>query len=335
MKRSVFKTLAALLTENTSLARCLTEPGVLGGKLDSKEKARLFKSLVNYVEFEPHAFCNRTCVFCPNSVLDRKANKQVFDRALHRKVLNELAEIDYAGTIAYSRYSEPLAREEIFDYIAEARSLLPRAYLKIITNGDYLSHERILRLQSLGLNYLAISIYLPEGVAWSSQAALEQIGKFSKRVSMGFQVRRKARASVFVDFLKEASGMKMDARCHDFGRGKEGFDRGMSVAWLSPARFVRKDPCSFVFRNFTMDFNGNVMPCCNLRSDYPQHAPYVLGNVAHETIFDIYSGPPFARWRRALSGFAPKSVPCKHCKDAPMNSVLDRLLTVAWNLFSS
>jgi MoaA/NifB/PqqE/SkfB family radical SAM enzyme len=331
----MFKTLAALLTENSSLARCLAEPGVFGGKLDSKKKTRLFKSLVNYVEFEPHAFCNRTCVFCPNSTLDRKTNKQVFDRALHRKVLNELAEIDYAGTIAYSRYSEPLAREEIFDYIAEARSLSPRACLKIITNGDYLSHERILRLQSLGLNYLAISIYLPEGVAWSSQAALEQIEKFSKRVSMGFQVRRKARASVFVDFLKEASGMKMDARCHDFGQGKEGVDRGMSVAWLSPACFVRKNPCLFVFRNFTMDFNGNVMPCCNLRSDHPRHAPCVLGNVAQETIFDIYAGLSFAQWRHALSGFAPKSAPCKHCKDAPMNSVPDRLLTAAWNLFSS
>lgn len=333
MTQFLFRTLARLLTSDSSLARCLTEQDVFRSDLDARARVQLFKSLVNYVEFEPHAYCNRTCVFCPNSTLDRKNNREVFDRALHRKVLNELAEIDYSGMVAYSRYSEPLAREEIFDYITEARRTLPRACLKIITNGDYLSHDRLQRLQSLGLDYLAVSIYLPEGVAWSQQTALEQLGKFSKRIGIGFQIRRKTRTRVLVDFTKNLSGMRMDARCHDFGPGRQGFDRGMSVAWLSPSSFVRRDPCLFVFRNFTMDFNGNVMPCCNLRSDYSQHAPYVLGNVSNETVFDVFSGPLFVQWRRTLSTFAAKSPPCKHCQDAQMAGVGDRLLTVALNLF--
>ncbi len=332
MARPLLQMLARKLSGNNSLVRCLAEPGVFAGDLSPAEKRRLFQSLVNYVEFEPHAFCNRTCAFCPNSALDRKNNLQVFDRALHRKVLNELLEIDYAGTVAYSRYCEPMAREEIFDYVAEARGLLPRACLKIVSNGDYLSHEKISRLASLGLDYLAISVYLPEGVAWSRQAVLEQIGKFSKRVNMDFRLRRKSGSSVFVDFLTGPSRMTIDARCHDFAPGKQGFDRGMSVGWLQEDRFVRKDPCLFVFRNFTMDYNGNVMPCCNLRSDHPRHAPYVLGNVAAETIFDIYARPPFTTWRRALSGFGPKPAPCRHCKDAPLRGVADRLLTGVWGL---
>lgn len=335
MTQFLFRTLAGLLTSDGSLARCLVEPGVFRSDLDARARVQLFKSLVNYVEFEPHAYCNRTCVFCPNSTLDRKNNREVFDRVLHRKVLNELAEIDYSGTVAYSRYSEPLAREEIFDYITEARRTLPRAYLKIITNGDYLSHDRLQRLQSLGLNYLAVSIYLPEAVAWSQQTSLEQIEKFSKRIGIGFQIRRKTRTSVFADFTKNLSGMRMDARCHDFGPGRQGFDRGMSVAWLSPSSFVRKAPCLFVFRNFTMDFNGNVMPCCNLRSDYSQHAPYVLGNVSNETVFNIFSGPLFVQWRQTLSPFTPKPPPCRHCQDAPMTGMRDKLLTAALNLLSS
>lgn len=331
----MFKTLATLLTGRTSLARCLAEPGVFDEKLDGEARRRLFKSLVNYVEFEPHAFCNRACAFCPNSFLDRKAAKQVLDPVLHRKVLAELAEVDYDGTVAYSRYSEPMAREEMFDYIADARRMLPRAFLKIVTNGDYLSHEKVLRLQSMDLDYLAVSVYLPEGVAWSAGAALEQIGKFAQRIGMKFQVRRKTRVSVFVDFVKKPSGMVMDGRCHDFGPDKEGFDRGMSVAWMSPARFVRSDPCRFVFRNFTTDFNGNVMPCCNLRSDHPAHASYVLGHVARQTIFDVFSSQASVQWRRSLAGFAPKPAPCKLCKDASMTSVLDRLLAVLLNRFAA
>ncbi len=312
----MFKTLAALLTGRVSLARCLAEPGVFEGTLEGEAKRRLFKSLVNYVEFEPHAFCNRACAFCPNSFLDRRIARQVLDPALHRKVLAELAEIDYDGTIAYSRYSEPLAREEIFDYITDARRLLPRAFLKIVTNGDYLSHEKVRRLQSLGVNYLATSTYLPEGIVWSAGAALEQIRQFAERIGMDFEVRRQTRTSVFVDFIKKPSSMIMDGRCHDFGPDKEGVDRGMSIVWMRPVGFTRRAPCLFVFRNFTMDFNGNVMPCCNLRSDHPAQAPYVLGHVALQTVFDVFSSPAAAQWRRGLAGFAPKSAPCAYCKDA-------------------
>lgn len=57
----MFKTLATLLAGRTSLARCLAELGVFDDKLDEEGKRRLFKSLVNYVEFGPHAFSNRTC----------------------------------------------------------------------------------------------------------------------------------------------------------------------------------------------------------------------------------------------------------------------------------
>ena len=58
---------------------------------------------------------------------------------------------------------------------------------------------------------------------------------------------------VFADF--EVPGLRMDARVLDFGVGKQGFDRGMSVDWMIDRRFVRTDPCGFVFRNFTMDYD--------------------------------------------------------------------------------
>jgi hypothetical protein len=65
-----------------------------------------------------------------------------------------------------------------------------------------------------------------------------------------------------------------------------------------------------------MDFNGKVMPCCNLRSDHPQHLPFVLGDLTkgQESIFDVYAGLPFTDWRRGLVTVGEKGDPCRTCK---------------------
>ena len=102
-----------------SLFPCLVQPDIFNSELKPAEKRALFKSAVNNVEFEPHAFCNRVCRFCPNSYMDRRSNKRVLAPHVHSKVLAELEEIAYAGTVTYARYSEPMARDEIFELLVE------------------------------------------------------------------------------------------------------------------------------------------------------------------------------------------------------------------------
>jgi MoaA/NifB/PqqE/SkfB family radical SAM enzyme len=165
---------------SVSLFPCVVRPDIFSAALAPAQKRELFKSTVNYVEFEPHAFCNRVCRFCPNSSIDRRSNKRVLSPQTYSKVLAELQEIAYAGTIAYARYSEPMARDEIFGMVEEARRLLPSAFLKIISNGDYLTPEKVDRLKSIGLDFLAVSLYMVEGTPWSGQAASEEISAFPK-----------------------------------------------------------------------------------------------------------------------------------------------------------
>jgi radical SAM protein with 4Fe4S-binding SPASM domain len=153
--------------------------------------------------------------------------------------------------------------------------------------------------------------------------------RVSKRVGLDYRIRKITATSVFADF--DVDGMMMNTRCHDFGVGKEGFDRGMSLDWMTDSAFIRNDPCSFVFRNFTMDYDGNVMPCCNLRSDIAEHKPFILGNVTGSSIFDIYADQKFIDWRRSLAGFSEKAGPCRHCRDAPLASLADRIAVAIWD----
>lgn len=54
-------------------------------------------------------------------------------------------------------------------------------------------------------------------------------------------------------------------------------------------QFVRDFPCYEPTHFIGIDFNGKVMPCCNLRSDVNLHKEHVLGDVANESLVDIYN----------------------------------------------
>lgn len=53
--------------------------------------------------------------------------------------------------------------------------------------------------------------------------------------------------------------------------------------------FVRDFPCYEPVHFIGIDYNGSVMPCCNLRSDVNLHKDYVLGSVKDNTLLEIYN----------------------------------------------
>lgn len=278
--------------------------------LDAAAKRELFRRNVRLVELEPHAYCNRVCSFCPNASIDRRGVKARIDPASYARVLAQLREIDYAGVLRFARYSEPMADDHIYELIAAARRALARASIDVVTNGDYLRPDSPLRLKHAGLSVLRISVYLRDGVPWSAAAAREEIERLGRRIGLAPVFQEPTPDTQGARFPFE--GLPIEAWSHDFDR--IGYDRGGSIEALVDPGYVRRSPCSMVFYNFTVDFDGKVMPCCNLRGDHPGHRGFVLGDVSTESIFDIYAGPGFAGWRRSLAGVGEKQAPCRSCK---------------------
>src|SRR6266508_4447204 len=83
--------------------------------LDDEAKRALFKKNVTLVELEPHAYCNRTCSFCPNSTLDRLTVKSHLDVSVYERILHDLRSIDYRHVLRFARYSEPMAHDHIYE----------------------------------------------------------------------------------------------------------------------------------------------------------------------------------------------------------------------------
>jgi hypothetical protein len=134
----------------------------------------------------------------------------------------------------------------------------------------------------------------------------------------------------------EAVATHGDMRLRVYARNFDinGCNRGDSVPVGTPP--LRTSPCLSPFYHLYIDFNGSVMPCCNLRSDVPTHADAVVGHLGHTTdLFRVYAGEALASWRRHTIGFNPKSGHCAACAFVPVEAsaanraVNDRLVTLA------
>ena len=302
--------------------------------LDQTRKRTLFKRNITLVELEPHAFCNRTCSFCPNSTLDRLTVKTSLDRSLYESILNDLASIEYDLVLRFARYSEPMADEHIYEMVAMARLLLPRATIDIVTNGDYLNPVALRRLREVGLSILRVSVYLRKEIAWSPEAVMDEISRLARRMQIDSVPQPSTPDTVSVRFPYD--GMEIVAFSHDFDL--VGYDRGQTMPQLIDPQYVRHSPCFLPATNFTVDFNGKVMPCCNLRSDHPDHKQFVIGDLVESRlcIFDVYADRSSTEWRRSLAGVGEKQAPCNTCKQKTIEGrALIKLRKVVDAKFSS
>jgi hypothetical protein len=287
--------------------------------LTDDESRELFRTSVRYVEIELFTYCNRKCWFCPNAKMPErqdKAGNQYMDDGLYLRILDELASIDYCGQIQFGRYNEPLAdHRTISARIKQARDRLPKAWLYSHTNGDFLTPRYLDLLGTAGLNELCVQTYLGNDQRWDEAAILarqaQQLDKLGLKI-------RKTRCSVpgFRHHVEtDYSGTQypstmlvtLDARNFD----RIGTDRGglLPICQDKP----RTAPCMIPFERLYVDWTGDTMPCCNLRSDRPEHAAYVACRLQDgNSIFAAFAA--LHGWRKSLMRFGPKAAPCSNCR---------------------
>lgn len=293
----------------------------------SPDEARdLFRTSVRYVEIETFSYCNRKCWFCPNARIPQrqdKAGNQYMDESLYLRVLNQLALIDYRGQIQFGRYNEPLADRVILTRLMQARYLLPGAYLYSHTNGDFLTRNYLDELHSAGLNELKIQTYLGNNDRWDESEIRERQDSQLRR--LGLTVTKTLSYAPACRMFHETDypGMlvTLDARNFEL----IGTDRGGLVQIQQD--LPRTAPCMIPFSNLYIDWTGDVMPCCNLRSDVPEHAPYSVCRLQDgHSIFQAFAA--LHGWRTSLMRFGEKSGPCATCRydeDAVPESVAGEL----------
>lgn len=263
---------------------------------------------ITSVEIETFSYCNRQCWFCPNSYIDRHTENIVMSEDVYLDILMQLKEIDYKGVISFSRYNEPFSKRKIIlRRISQARDLLPNARLVSNTNGDYMTLEYIHRLKEAGLNFLNIQIYLSENEKFDLDNLEIRFKELAEKLKCKTTVTRKTSDYYIVKYYID--GIEVIARARNFKIN--GNRRGNSIDTIP--EYHRRWGCFMPFSGMYIDYNGNVMPCCNLRSDIEAHKKYIMGNVKNELLEDILQKEKNIVFRDNVKLCPPHIEVCKGC----------------------
>jgi MoaA/NifB/PqqE/SkfB family radical SAM enzyme len=293
--------------------------------LPRDEAVRLFGEQVELIEFETTSYCNRTCSFCPNSIIDRLSEKLIMPEATWQAILDGLREVEYSSTIVWSRYSEPLSERRILERVRQVREAAPRARICINSNGDYLDADYLRELEESGLDRLWVDIYFPDDEVYDLDKATLYHAKFLKRTNRtGTMVATAPELSYkiasdrleIVTHVRNVAAMKaMDLS-----------DRGGLVQIARQT--VREAPCYAPYKHLVIDWDGSIVICCQLRSDSASHQDGVVGKIGTDgiTLMDAYLR--LAGWRNSLREYGKKDKPCATCNVSEYSSThLTRLLS--------
>ena len=210
-------------------------------------------------------------------------------------------------------YNEPLSDRAIVGHISRVREAAPAATISVYSNGDYVNAEYLAELRMAGLDEIHLSIHTGDREDLNDAKVERRVAVLSRKI--GAEVR----------FSQYRPGVQYKAKVKYPGMRIQLYEPNMKTLGSNMGELIkaverdfhRTSPCLEPFTHFTVNYNGQVVPCCHIRSDAAAHKNHVICDL-HEvdTIFDAYAHARLVEWRRSLASFGEKSSPCGTCDNA-------------------
>lgn len=238
------------------------------------------------IAIETTTYCNRTCLYCPNSIFDRgqKKNEKLMEEELFRKIIDDLAEAGYRGTIYPHFYGEPLLDNRLVDFMDYAHKRLPRARLVISTNGDFLTSQIMDKLYSAGVRSFLITLH----------GNIQDGGKKVKELMQHAKAAGK-KITIFCQIMTDNTPLS-------------------TRIGIVKVKNIRKDDF-YCLSPLCINYKGDVLLCCH---DY-LGLSNLFGNVEKEKIMGIWRKESFKLVREGLSRQEYLLDICKKCINVHSN----------------
>jgi len=240
------------------------------------------KPFFSWLEINPTELCNRTCTFCPRVDPDEYPNQNLnMTVTLAKKIADELFELDYQGSVAFSGYGEPLLTPDIENIINQFGDI----NVEVVTNGDPLNKKMIKDLYAAGLNTIVVSLY-------DGPFQVDEFKKLFKDagISEDKYVLRDRWFGEDEDF-----GLLLTNRS---GTVKEG-DQPV----VNPMK-----SCYYTHYSMVVDWNGDVLLCTQ---DWNKKVKF--GNIYSNTLLESWQSKGLSKYRKTLGNGFRKHEPCKSC----------------------
>jgi radical SAM protein with 4Fe4S-binding SPASM domain len=245
--------------------------------------------LPSEVEISESGTCNRKCSFCPRSDPNYLDIKEFIKPSLHEKLHNELAELNFVGTVRYSGFVEPLLDKNIYNLLKKAKKINNKINLEMVTNGDVLNSARLTKLFKSGLDRLFISAYDGPDDVKKFEKFRSKSGLNKKQVV----IRDRSLSS------KEDFGLTISNRAGMLENAEYS---------IMPLKKKMKHPCYYPSYTFFMDYNGDVLMCAH---DWGKKR--ILGNLNKSSFLDIWTSQLANISRKKLNSGNRGFSPCNVC----------------------
>ena len=268
-----------------------------------------FKENIIIIEIENSSFCNRQCNYCICYHIDRISKNEIMPPYLFKKIIDELALINYDKIITFHRYNEPFfdKNEMILERISYAKKMLPSATLMTSTNSDYLDEAYVQEIRRAGLDALYCQCHTEEYFNKNIEEIKESMLKINKIIG-GFK------GKFFVDqnscvYTTVGSGFKcLTIQAKNFN--EVGYPRGGIVEKVKRRKVTGL--CYQPKISMTIDYNGSVSMCSNTVSYEKSHEKYIFGNCMVNTVFDIYNCDQAVKLREKITNGDREKI-CLNC----------------------
>jgi len=284
---------------------------------DSAPAEALFKQAVQTVEISISSYCNRRCPYCPNAKADRISEKHLMTDGLFHNIMRSLCRIEYAGNVHINRYNEPLAdRDYALRRIREIRAFVPRSSIIVFTNGDYLDASYVAELGAAGVSAMLATVHeAPNGTGFTD--LLEDQDRRMSRLGLPFVYGMNEAGNVRTANVSTGSAMTFTYMAQDFHRrDADGVlwmeDRGQSLDVHKG--MVRSTPCFMPFVQMQIEWDGELLPCCQIQPDVFAPGQYSLGRLTETSnMFLEWTNASYVQWRKDLLSYDIKKSPCATC----------------------
>ncbi|MDP7321387.1 MAG: SPASM domain-containing protein [Bacteriovoracaceae bacterium] len=241
-----------------------------------KNEMNGLRQFFNCVIIETTTYCNRKCHYCPNSLFRRgvKSNEQLLSTKVFHKIIKELKELNFTGTILTHHYGEPLLDSRLFELIKYGKQNLPNCLFGVHTNGDYLTPQLLPLIEEAKADF----IFITEHSSYPN-TRIENILKLVKNHTCIYYYRSL--------------------------NNKPLFNRGGLFSFNNEYSFNK---CLLPARSLTINASADVILCCN---DY--QGEICFGNLQSERIQKIWNKPQYKKIRNETSKGIFKKEICQKC----------------------
>ncbi len=210
--------------------------------------------LFSWVELNVNELCNRTCAFCPRHDPKVYPNQNLhMDLELAEVIASQLCSVGFKGTVNISGTGEPTLTKHLPDIVSRLSDRGIR--VDVVTNGDRLKPKIVKDLYLAGLSQLVVSMY--DGP--------EQIKYFSSLL-------RDCGIDEELFTLRD----RWYGEDEDYGLIYTNRAGSLGEKLASP----KKRPCFYPYYALYIDWNGDVLLCC--QDSYRRTEKF--GNVKNRVI---------------------------------------------------